>query len=274
MDTTHYEEWLLAQGLDPSTVNIYRGKLNRAAMIAGERGWDLRHMTASDLGLLAECWPRTSSSLTLLKAALIHYWAMYGVDNPAKAIRTPKRPPYKYLGVEPEQATLLARTADGWWPHGSAVLLGLYLALRREEIASLRWECFDHDMEWVTIFGKGSKTRYLPVHDTLRKELAPYMAEGYVFPGRHRTYVHTATVRTWVGAVAAEARIGPHPKSPNPLSPHQLRHTCLATMNDETGDLRITQYFAGHSDPKITSRYTRATERRLIAAVGALKYAA
>jgi len=43
-------------------------------------------------------------------------------------------------------------------------------------------------------------------------------------------------------------------------------------MNDETGDLRVTQYFAGHSSPTTTSLYTRATKRRLIAAVGAVDY--
>jgi integrase/recombinase XerD len=268
VDTTLYEEWLLAQGLDPSTVNIYRGKLVRASQVAGESGWDLKHMSASELGSLAGHFPNTSSSMTLLKYALIHYWQMCGVENPAKAIRTPKAPPYKYRGVEPDQAALLAATSRGWWPHGGVVLLGLYLALRREEMASLTWESFDESMEWVTIFGKGSKTRYLPVHDSLRVELEPRVnGGGYVFPGRQRDYVHTATVRTWVGTVAQEAGCGY-------LSPHQLRHTCLATMNDETGDLRITQYFAGHSDPAVTARYTRATERRLLAAVTALQYAA
>jgi integrase len=264
--TTRYEEWLLAQGLDPSTIGVYRGKLKQAERIASEQGWDLRHMTASQLSLLAGHFPHTSSTLTLLKHALIHYWAMCGVDNPAKAIRPPKPPPYKYRGLEPDQAHQLEQTAQGWWPHGTVVLLGLYLALRREEMASLTWECFDKEMEWVTILGKGSRTRYLPVHDTLRGELEANEGSGFIFPGKAgRPSVHTATVRTWVGRVAVDAGVGN-------ISPHQLRHTCLATMNDETGDLRITQYFAGHADPAITSRYTRATTRRLVAAVGSLDY--
>jgi integrase len=70
-------------------------------------------------------------------------------------------------------------------------------------------------------------------------------------------------VRTWVGLVSVTAGLGY-------LSPHQLRHTCLAEMHEQTGDLRITQYFAGHADPSTTARYTRATKRALVAAVDTL----
>lgn len=149
------------------------------------------------------------------------------------------------------------------------MLLGLYLALRREEIATLTWEAFDRDMEWVTILGKGHRTRHLPVHPTLQTELAPRRSGGYLFPAIRGggLYVHCATVRRWVGQVGEEAGVGF-------LNPHALRHTCLATLNDETGDLRITQYFAGHSNPETTARYTRATQKRLLAAVAAIRYAA
>jgi site-specific recombinase XerD len=54
--------------------------------------------------------------------------------------------------------------------------------------------------------------------------------------------------------------------------PHQLRHTCLATMNDHTKDLRTTQEFAGHSRPETTMIYTRTTAARLTEAVAALDY--
>lgn len=220
-------------------------------------------MSAAQLGELASRFPHTASSLRLLRTALVHYWAMVGVDNPAKAIRPPKPPPYKYRGLEPDEADQLKRTATGWTPEGTTVLLGLFLALRRQEMANLRWECFDTDLTWVSITGKGAKTRHLPVHPDLVTHLRSRQATGYMFPGRGRPHVHTATIRYWIGKVSAHAGIGE-------VAPHQLRHTCLAEMNDQTEDLRVTQYFAGHADPETTSRYTRATERRLLAAVDAL----
>ena len=39
--------------------------------------------------------------------------------------------------LEPEDAALLAKTAKGWFPEGTAVLLGLYLALRALEMGSV-----------------------------------------------------------------------------------------------------------------------------------------
>lgn len=46
----------------------------------------------------------------------------------------------------------------------------------------------------------------------------------------------------------------------------------LATANDNTGDLRAVQSFAGHAKPETTSLYTRANARRLAAVVASIDY--
>ena len=74
-----------------------------------------------------------------------------------------------------------------------------------------------------------------------------------------------ATIWNWVQEVACEAGIGE-------IGVHQLRHTALATANDETGDLRSVQTFARHADPATTSGYTRTTNARLVSVVEALDY--
>ncbi|MDP8937455.1 MAG: tyrosine-type recombinase/integrase [Actinomycetota bacterium] len=87
----------------------------------------------------------------------------------------------------------------------------------------------------------------------------------YVFPGRFGGPVTPATIWDWIRYVADDAGLGKVP-------PHVLRHLCLATQNDATGDLRTVQHFAGHSNPQTTSGYTRSTNRRLRAAVLAIDY--
>ena len=69
----------------------------------------------------------------------------------------------------------------------------------------------------------------------------------------------------WLAELAERAGAG-H------VHPHALRHTCLATINDETGDLRTTQEFAGHARIESTVGYTRSTKSRLQAAVAALNF--
>jgi integrase len=267
VNTTPYVEWLLAHGLEDSTVNVYRGRLAQAETLACGQGWDLRRLDASQLQWLAGQFPQTRSTLGQVKAALIHYWNLEGSTAPTGAIRLPKRVGVEdYRGLEDVDACQLDLTARGRAPDGLAVLMGLYLALRRGEMARLRWEDFDDDMEWVDVFGKGSRRRLLPVHPILRGELE--RGRGWVFPGRdHQRHAHTGTVYNWIHRVSVDAGIGE-------VNPHALRHTCLTRMYEETDDVRLVQLFAGHADPATTARYTRVSRRRLQAGIAAVDYQA
>ena len=148
---------------------------------------------------------------------------------------------------------------------GLAVLCGLYLALRRSEIARLRWDQIDDAT--LKVVGKGDKTAWLPVHSKLAVVFLCWPGErvGAVFLGRRGNPVAPATVWTWTAQVAEEAGLGK-------VRTHQLRHTALAALNDATGDLRATQSFARHSKPETTSHYTRTTARRLRQVVEELDY--
>ena len=148
---------------------------------------------------------------------------------------------------------------------GLAVVLGLYQALRREEIATLTWDAFAEE-GWMTIQGKNDKRRTIPVHPAVTEYLARVSPSGaHVFPGMTGNTVNPATIWAWIRDVAEEAGVVG-------VRPHRLRHTALATLNDVTGDLRTVQAFAGHSNPLTTAGYTRATRKRLLAAVAALDY--
>jgi integrase/recombinase XerD len=169
--------------------------------------------------------------------------------------------------IEVEEAAVLVEMAKGWWPEGGAVLFGMYLALRRSEIAAAEWERFDEDMEWYTVTGKFDKTATLPVHPVLADELAPHRGTGYVFPGRKnvREYVSPATIWHWTKRVGREAGI-------DNLRTHQLRHTSLTTAHDNTRDLRSVMKFARHKKPQTTAGYTRTTKAQLLEVSEALEY--
>ena len=167
--------------------------------------------------------------------------------------------------LEPDDARTLARAARARGDRkGLAVLLGLYEGLRREEIASTRWDARDGD--WLTVIGKGAKTRTIPVHPVVSSALDDFeRSSEWVFPGRDQGHVSTASVWNWIRSVALEAGIGP-------VRPPWLRHTALATANDVTKDLRTVQHLAGHARSSTTEGYTRATKMRLQEAVQAIDY--
>lgn len=245
-----YREYLIGEGLSTRTIRIYARLMEEAG-----RHLNLETVRPGELAEYAARIPFTHSSRGQFVAALNHYWRMVGRwDGPAKAVRVPPQAEMVCQAVEDDQARDLVKVALGWQPEGLAVLFGLYLALRREEIAKAEWKRFSPDFDWYTVTGKGDKTATLPVHPILATELTG--GTGYVFPGRFGGHVTPATIWQWTKEVGAVVGL-------EDLRTHQLRHTALTVANDTTGDLRAVQTFARHSKPSTTAGYTRTKAARL-----------
>ncbi len=267
MRAATYPEYLLGQGKTVKTLRDYRREVDLALRWFDARRLDLRTPTPSDLVAYADTRPNTPAIRAHLRSALRHYWKWQDVTGWPDAIRVPTPAPMVCKALEPIDARAMVKTAIGWWREGTAVLAGAYLALRNEEIASMRWDGFDTDMGWYTLVGKGNRTRTLPVHPVLADELGGHENGSlYIFEGRFSGYVSHATISNWVTKVAVDAGIDEH------VFPHRLRHTALATANDNTGNLRAVQSFAGHARPETTSGYTRTTATRLREVSDSLDY--
>jgi integrase/recombinase XerD len=263
-----FEEYLVSIGRAANTVRAYVYRLARAERLLAELGATLLTADAFQLAALSESTPKTHSFRGQLHGTLKHYYEWQDrMDAPLRAIRVPPQPDMVCRAIEVEQAAALVETAKGWWPEGTAVLFGMYLALRREEIAKAEWERFDENMEWYTVTGKNSKTATLPVHPALADELAQRRGEGFIFPGRKnvRDHVCPATIWHWTKRVGREAGI-------DNLTTHQLRHTSLTTAHDNTGDLLSVMKFARHKKPQTTAGYTRTTRAQLLEVSEALEY--
>lgn len=264
-------ELLLARNLAPRTAEVYSWMLRRVATWTADRGISMVAMSAQQVRSFAATLPQTRSSLIHLRTSLDHYWqAMGRLDGPTYAIRPPKKIRGRCRALDESDASRLEAHARARADQpGLAVLIGLYLALRSTEIATLRWDAFDGH-GFVRIYGKGQTVADLPVHEVLAAELAARLYGSrisvHVFPGRFGDSVTKQTIWNWVRLVAADAGLK------TPLTTHQLRHTSLAMANDATGDLRAVQEFARHARPETTAIYTRVDARRLGAVVGALDF--
>jgi integrase/recombinase XerC len=264
---------LRARGLAPRTATLYARTVDAAQQWCAQEGLDLATIPAARLIEYADTKPLTHASRLALRCSLRCFWELVERDRPPlRAIRVPPEPEPICKALEDDDARLLAKTARGRRDRaGLAVVLGLYTGMRREEIASSRWDWlrppdsrFPGGLLLVT--GKGDKQRRIPLHRAVVIAMGTIERSApFMFPGRFGGHVSVATIWAWVRLVSEEAGTPVVP-------PHVLRHTALAHANDATGDLRAVQSLAGHAKPETTSRYTRASPRRLRAAVESLDY--
>ncbi len=260
-----FADYLAGLGLAQRTADIYVRHVEAADNWLSDFHTSLSWASAKHVAAYAASQIVNShSSRGQAAAAFRHYWDWIERRTPpVRAVRVPSQPRMVCRALEPDEAATLTRAALGWYPQGLAVLFGLYLALRRFEIAKAEWSRFDTNLEWYTVTGKGDITATLPVHPILRTELEP--TGRWVFPGRFDQGVTPATVWVWTKEVAATVGL-------TEFTTHRLRHTSLATANDALGDLRAVQTFARHMDPAQTAGYTRTTAARLREVSDALDY--
>lgn len=183
MDSGEFREYLTGLRFDDRTVAYYTRYVQRADTWLQDHGSCVDTCKATQLREWGSMQPFSNSSRSQIVAALRHYWRWTGRTNPPSgAIPVPTRPEMVCRTLEDDETRDVVKVSLGWWPKGTVVLVGLYLALRRFEIAKMEWERFDATMEWYRVTGKRSKTATLPIHPVLRSELEAHQGDGWLFP--------------------------------------------------------------------------------------------
>lgn len=267
-DADEYAAWLITQELADNTVRNYRCLYQRWL------DWCATHDRAPDLLHPADVreWSRSvhgsRSMLAQARAAIGHAAELHGVDvEHAQAIPVPTAPRNHTRALSPSDAAQLEAHAHNAGLAGTAVLVGLYTAARRIEIAGMTWDGIDLDRGRLSYDRPKHRDRHtIPLHPVLAEHLSRRMTdERWLFPGRWGGHVSPATIWRWVLDVAEDAGVGR-------VKPHELRATCLTEANDRSGDLRAVQHLAGHSSPNTTAIYTRVYQERLGKVVNMLDY--
>ena len=147
--------------------------------------------------------------------------------------------------------------------------------LRLSELRNLRIEQLHLDAGFVTVIGKGSKERLVPVGRPAAELLRTYLDDGSragLAPSLWRSASDRSAVfltntgrrlnrqKAWDIVRSAGERAG----ITRELSPHVLRHTCATHMLEHGADLRIVQEMLGHATISTTQIYTKVSQERLI----------
>jgi integrase/recombinase XerC len=148
-----------------------------------------------------------------------------------------------------------------------AVLELLYgSGLRVSECSALDLGDVDCDGAMVTVWGKGSKQRRVPMTAASIDALRTYL------DGPRATLVTEVTPSGALFVNRRGGRLGPRDvrrildrRSPVPTHPHALRHTFATNLLDGGADLRVVQELLGHESLRTTQVYTHVSKERLVA---------
>jgi len=146
-----------------------------------------------------------------------------------------------------------------------AVLELLYgSGLRVSEVCGLRPGDLDLERQRVTVWGKGSKQRVVPLSPPAGHALSQWLDHG------RRDLATAESPSDAVFLNRRGRRLGPRDvhrlldrRAPSPTHPHALRHTFATHLLDGGADLRSVQEMLGHADLSTTQHYTHVSKQRL-----------
>jgi len=257
--------------LSPHTLKNYRRDLDALAAFAA----------AHD----ADTWQRIDASLARAFAATLHRKGLNGRSiarmlsaarsfyrflireglatvSPFTGVSAPKagkRLP-KALSVEQAGSLVEIPEGDALAIRDRAILELFYSSgLRLAELVALDVSDIDLRDGTVSVTGKGSKTRIVPVGAKARAAIQTWLVqrgdraargENALFLGRNGRRLGPRAVQQRLKYWAARQGLGV------PAHPHTLRHSFASHVLESSGDLRAVQELLGHANLSTTQVYT------------------
>jgi site-specific recombinase XerD len=136
--------------------------------------------------------------------------------------------------------------------------------LRVAELCGLTRGDIDVDLGRLTVWGKGSKQRQVPMSEPATQAVVGWLARG------RPAFAATAPPTDAVFLNKRGNRLGPRDvrrildhRSSSPTHPHALRHTFATHLLDGGADLRVVQELLGHASLETTQVYTHVSKERL-----------
>jgi integrase/recombinase XerD len=192
-------------------------------------------------------------------------------DNPAAALRLPRRARSLPRTLSPGEAERLIDAAAGTTPRAmrdrALVELMYGAGLRVSEATGLQRRSVDLDDRVVRALGKGSKERLVPIGRPAVDALRRYIAMGRPHLDRRNRPELFLNARggplTRAGAFLILRRLAEKAGlDPQRVHPHLLRHSFATHLLEGGADLRSVQEMLGHADLSTTELYTHVSDRR------------
>ncbi len=278
----HYQAYiLLERGLSDNTREAYRSDIERFA------SWLNPEVTPADVSrehlenfiyLLHETGiaPRSQARIISGLKSFFQYLTLDNLrtDNPMALIEPPAigRHLPEVLTIDEIEAMISAIDLDE--PQGirnRAIIETLYgSGLRVSELCTLERRRVFLDEGFLTVTGKGSKERMVPMSETAIEQIALYLKqqdstgahikpgeEDYLFLNRRGAHLTRVMIFYIVRDLAEKAGIR------KTISPHTLRHSFATHLLEGGANLRAIQQMLGHESIATTEIYLHLDNSRL-----------
>lgn len=282
----HLDRFLDTTPLAESTLSVYRRDVQDLVDWAARRGnpspaelhrADLRRYLAllTMRGLAAATVARKVAALRryfgwALRQGLVATDPTVGLSAPAGPSRLPRVLRADELAQILDDPSPRARAVDDWvLVRDDAVLELLYgSGVRVSELCGVDLDHVELGRRRLSVWGKGSKERAVPLSEPCAARLATWLDTGRSsflaavapHPGDAAALFHNGAGKR---LTPRDVRRILDRRSPVPTHPHALRHTFATHLLDGGADLRVVQELLGHSDLATTQVYTHVSRERL-----------
>ncbi len=257
-DIIQFENFIINEGFAKDLLEVRRDRLARNY---------ISHL--DQIGM-------TKKSIARKISALRHFY-QYLMEkdlidiNVFTQIKTPKIPKQLPHIVDDDAINMIFKSIDMSTPLGYRNLLILDLlyscGLRASEIVGLKTKDIYLSSGQILVHGKGSKDRYVPLHDKLIEELKHYLSYTRVrlIAKGKDTHIDALLINYQGGPLTVRGlrvildALIKNSGETYQIHPHMLRHAFATTLLNHGADLRVVQELLGHANLKSTQVYTHVS---------------
>lgn len=271
-------------GATPATIRDYEAILARMSLSLADK--DPLEVTVDDLRDVIDLWAEREARTRAKVTSVVRAFWTWAEDqdqvpfSPAAKLRRP-RAPRRAAQLLPANTDARLLNASSIPRDRVGVLLLLDLGIRRAELAGVRPRDIDLARRQITVFGKGQKSRVIPLRGRIVLEIEHYLltdlphlcrtpepddhilypekrtAGGRILAAYPKKPMSAPTIhRWWYRRLQDAGLVGQGMTSG--LNMHRARHT-FATDLRRVADLGATSQALGHSDLSTTPPSTATT---------------
>lgn len=265
------------KGLSANTIEAYTRDIQKFSKYLQETGQNINSFKKGDILSFINSLRDSGNQATTVARNLAtlrgfcKFMLMEGIlkEDPIENLLTPKgwkRIP-RTIGTDEVSSLLKKPEGNNLSLRDKAILEIMYSSgLRASEVVNLKTGNINFEAGFLTITGKGSKQRVVPVNEQALSTIRSYMEESrplflkkkasnYLFLARGGKPMTRQRLWQLIKKYSAELSIK--------ISPHTLRHCFASHLLDGGADLRALQKMLGHTDISTTQIYTKVTPERL-----------
>lgn len=265
------------KGLSANTLEAYRRDIQKFNNFLQESGQNITSFNKSDLVSFVNHLRNSGNQTTTLARniatlrGLCKFMLTEGIikEDPIETLSTPKgwkRIP-KIIGTDEIFSLLKKPEGNNLSLRDRAILEMIYSSgLRASEVINIKMCDINFEAGFITITGKGSKERVVPVNEIALTTVKKYIEESrlqllkrkscqFLFLAKGGKPMTRQRLWQLIKKYSKELSIK--------ISPHTLRHCFASHLLDGGADLRALQKMLGHTDISTTQIYTKVTPERL-----------